>query len=510
MSKKSKKNTKKTNKKLVKKQPKKKVLAKSKTNKQVKKQSQKETQKEHTFVSKPFSLTKPGYTPFKSKTIVKKKNNINQILVGQTKQKRGRKPTVRKLILNKKSASAKFGGDITSTILEANIKLRAISDLEMEEIIQKIIHKAKIRKHNKNSIEWEKAFKLFNGYEIPDNLFEIVKQKLDDANIKLIYNDDENGDISGNGLNKNYQINDLTGILKISTKEKVNDGIKSFLDVLGSSKMLSSQDEIKYAKLLDDPDPEIRLYAQNQFVTSNLRLITSIAKKYLNRGIDLEDLIQEGTMGLLKAISKYDYRLGNKFSTYATWWIRQAITRAIADQARTIRVPIHLMETISKLFKTEKDLTQKLGRAPTIDELTQGMGGVAEGFTSKKISDIKKIAVGSVSIDRPIGKDDASQFADFVKEKNTPAPDSYTDNQLIAEHIAELFKSTLTPQEEDIVRRRYGLKPYFAQQRLDEISLQLNLKCDVVRQIEAKAMRKLKHPSKSFKLINFIDVIDHE
>ena len=316
--------------------------------------------------------------------------------------------------------------------------------------------------------------------------------------------------LDGEEFNKDYQINDLSNVLKISTQEKTNDGIKSFLDVLSFSKMLTDEKEIKFAKLLDDPDPEIREYAQNQFVTSNLRLITSIAKKYLNRGVDLEDLIQEGALGLIKAISKYDYRLGNKFSTYATWWIRQAITRAVADQGRTIRVPIHLMDLINKLFKAEKELTQKLRRAPTIDEIAQEMSTEYEGITSKKISSIKKIAVDSVSIDRSIGKDEESQFVDFIKEENAPTPDEYTNDELMSEQIDELFKNALTKQEEDIIRRKFGLKPYSAPQRLDEISLNLDLKCEVVRQIEAKALRKLKQPSMSYKLIKFTDKINHE
>lgn len=460
----------------------------------------------HVFVQK-LTIEDKSYTPFKSKKIVSKKQKSNQILVDQKIQKRGRKPTVRKLILNKSTASGKYGGYVKSTILEANVRLREISDFEINEFIERFAKKAKTRKHNRNTIEWEKIAKSLNNYKLPENIYSRFEKGLAKHDVKIILNKDD-PEYGTDFLNSN--INDVTGILKISTKDKIDDGIKAFLSVLGSSRMLTSEEETKFAKLLDDPDPEMRQYAQNQFVTSNLRLVTSIAKKYLNYGIDLEDLIQEGIVGLMKAISKYDYRLGNKFSTYATWWIRQSITRAIADQTRVIRVPVHLMDTINKLFKTEKELMQKLGRTPTIDELTQGMGGEKEGFSAKKISDIRKIAVDSVSIDRPIEHDNDSQFTDFLKEKNFPSPDAYAYRELVSEHIEDLLKTALTDEEQEIIRMRFGLKPYCSPMSLNEVSEKLNKEASVIRQIEAKAMRKLKHPSKSFKLSSFIDITNHE
>lgn len=296
-----------------------------------------------------------------------------------------------------------------------------------------------------------------------------------------------------------FQVEELNSF-QSNTTDKVNDGVKAYLGVLGSSKMLSAQEEIEYAKLLNDPDPENRQYAVNQLMTSNLRLVTSISKKYLNRGLEIEDLIQEGSLGLMKAIQKFDYKMGNKFSTYATWWIRQAITRAIADQGRTIRIPVHMVETINKLNKVERALTQDLGREPTIDELCEAMGGQVNGFTPKKISNIKKMNIEPVSLDKPIGNDEESQFVDFVKDSDILTPDEYAKKNLIGEYIDQLFNSVLTEQEQDIIRMRYGLQPYSAPETLEEVGNKYNLTKERIRQIEARALRKLKHPSKSAKL----------
>lgn len=268
--------------------------------------------------------------------------------------------------------------------------------------------------------------------------------------------------------------------------------------------MLSAKEEIEYAKMLENKDPEIRQYAVNQLMTSNLRLVTSISKKYLSRGLEIEDLIQEGSLGLMKAIQKFDYKMGNKFSTYATWWIRQAITRAIADQGRTIRIPVHMVETINKLNKVERSLTQEFGREPTIDELCEEMGGSVNGFTTKKISLIKKLNVEPVSLDKPIGSDEESQFVDFVKDNNILTPDQFTEKGLVAEHINQLFKSVLKDKEETIIKMRYGLSPYPGPMTLEEVGEEFGVTRERIRQIEAKALRKLKHPSKSAKLKAYV------
>lgn len=290
-----------------------------------------------------------------------------------------------------------------------------------------------------------------------------------------------------------------------NARDKVDDGIKSFLNVLGSSKMLTSQEEQEIGAMLNSSDESIREYAINQLMTSNLRLVTSIAKKYLNRGLDLEDLLQEGSLGLMKAITKFDYTLGHKFSTYATWWIRQAITRAIADQARTIRIPVHMVETINKLSKTERQLMQEYGRDPTPEELSDAMGGQVAGFTPKKIISIKKLNVDPVSLDKPVGKDEESKFVDFVKDNDALNPEQFTEKELMGEHIDDILKKNLQEKEEKIIRMRYGLAPYPHPMTLEEVGQKFKITRERVRQIEAKALRKIKHPSKSGILKGFTE-----
>lgn len=299
----------------------------------------------------------------------------------------------------------------------------------------------------------------------------------------------------------------------ISARDKMEDSVKSFLSTLGSSRMLTAKKEQEIAKLLESDDPSDREFAFNQFVTSNLRLVTSIARKYLNRGLDLEDLIQEGTLGLMKAISKFDYKLGHKFSTYATWWIRQAITRAIADQGRIIRIPVHMVETINKVMKAEHTLVQRLGREPKIKELYDELGGEKANFTIKKISEIKKLNIDPISLDKPVGRDEESQFIDFVRDVDSMTPEDHAEKVMLNEQINKSFASNLTPLEEKIIRLRYGLaikdevtgivsvnKPMGH----EDVAKKLGLKKENVRQLEAKAIRRLKQPSKNKKLRSFL------
>lgn len=398
------------------------------------------------------------------------------------------------------------------TTLESRTHYKELSSFEINTIVANLVKVARVRRRNRNTYEWDKVIKAFKGYEMTDEVEQTIRDKFAEEKVVLTGNNLENDEVFNEFINehkdskydtKYFKIQDLVG-LKTSASEKVNDLVKWVLGNLAPSKMLTAAEEVDIAKYLDSKDPDHRQYAINQLVTSNLRLVVSIAKKFLSRGLDLEDLIQEGIIGLMKAISKFDYKLGNKFSTYATWWIRQAITRAIADQARTIRIPVHMVETIHRVTKMEKELTQNLGRAPTIDELVQGLGGPAAGFSPKKVSDVKKIAIDPISLDKPVGHDEENQFADFVKDSDALTPSKFTERGLISEHIDGLFKSALNETEEMVIRMRYGLQPYPAQLTLEEVGNKLGKTRERVRQIEAKAIRKLKHPSKSTKLRNFV------
>jgi len=393
-----------------------------------------------------------------------------------------------------------------SLILESYQKRKTISEFEFEKILNDIIEKAKLKKRNRNVVMIKKIFEQFGVYRLTPEQAQKVFNKIvaSGVTIKEFPN------------KKEFTLDEINQILKSQKNQKVSksnlaggknseyDGVKTFLSTLGVSKMLTAEQEIEMAKMLKDKNPAKRKFASDQLVTSNLRLVTSIAKRFINRGIEFEDLIQEGTMGLMKAISKYNWKLGHKFSTYATWWIRQAITRAISDQAKTIRIPAHMVETINQVLKAEKALTQELGRTPTIDEITEELGGQAKGFTPRKVANIKKIHIDPISLDKTVGSDEDSQIADFVKESSNSTPDQYTKDNLLKEDINQLFRVTLDALEEKIMRMRYGLSPYEYSYTLDEVAEKLNMPRDQVRQIEAKATRKLKHPSKSKRLRAYI------
>ncbi|AUB31825.1 sigma-70 family RNA polymerase sigma factor [Spiroplasma floricola] len=242
----------------------------------------------------------------------------------------------------------------------------------------------------------------------------------------------------------------------ISNETKIQDIIKSYFNQIGSSKILTKDEEVEYAKMLEDSDPEIAKEGRDKLITSNLKLVISVARKHLNRGLDFADLIEEGNIGLMKAVDKFDYKKGFKFSTYATWWIRQAITRAIADQARTIRIPVHMVETINKLTRIERQLTQELGREPTSKEIAKTFG---KGITSQKVIEIKKLSIEPVSLEKPFGDEDDTHFGDFVEDKDISSPDEYAEKEALREVIDQVFSDILAPREEKVVRMRFGILP---------------------------------------------------
>ena len=280
-----------------------------------------------------------------------------------------------------------------------------------------------------------------------------------------------------------------------NTQVQLNDPVKMYLKEIGRVPLLKPEDEPEIAKRIEEGDEE----ARNILITSNLRLVVSIAKKYVGRGMLFLDLIQEGNMGLVKAVEKFDYTKGFKFSTYATWWIRQAITRAIADQARTIRIPVHMVETINKLTRIQRQLVQELGRDPTAEEIAAKM----DGISAEKVREIQKIALEPVSFETPIGEEDDSHLGDFIEDKDAMSPDQYASNQLLKDEINAVL-SGLTEREEKVLRLRFGL--YDGRTRtLEEVGKEFNVTRERIRQIEAKALRKLKHPTRSKRLKDFFD-----
>ncbi|MDF9824433.1 RNA polymerase primary sigma factor [Breznakia sp. PF5-3] len=280
-----------------------------------------------------------------------------------------------------------------------------------------------------------------------------------------------------------------------SSQNKVNDPVKMYLKEIGRVELLDPKEEPEIAKRIQEGDEE----AKKKLIAANLRLVVSIAKKYVGRGMLFLDLIQEGNMGLAKAVEKFDYTKGFKFSTYATWWIRQAITRAIADQARTIRIPVHMVETINKLTRIQRQLVQDLGRDPTAEEIAAKM----DGITPEKVRDIQKIALEPVSLETPIGEEDDSHLGDFIEDKDALSPDEYANNQLLKDEINMVLQG-LTEREEKVLRLRFGL--YDGRTRtLEEVGKEFNVTRERIRQIEAKALRKLKHPTRSKRLKDFMD-----
>ncbi len=315
----------------------------------------------------------------------------------------------------------------------------------------------------------------------------------DDSEDELLMDadeDEEDSSYSGKHLS------DLEASFAESTSTKSNDPVKMYLKEIGRVNLLTVDEERRVAKAADEGDPD----AIELLITANLRLVVSIAKKYIGRGMQLLDLIQEGNTGLMRAVEKFDYRKGFKFSTYATWWIRQAITRAIADQARTIRIPVHMVETINKLTRIQRQLVQELDRDPSAEEIAEVMG---DGMTPDRVREIQKIALVPVSLETPIGEEDDSQLGDFIEDHLTVSPSEYANNMLLKEEIDNVLLD-LTEREEKVLRLRFGLEDGRTR-TLEEVGREFDVTRERIRQIEAKALRKLKHPNKSKRLREFME-----
>ena len=275
-----------------------------------------------------------------------------------------------------------------------------------------------------------------------------------------------------------------------------DDPVRLYLKEIGKYPLLTTEEEIALAKQIAEGTPEEQAAAKKKLSEANLRLVVSIAKRYVGRGMQFLDLIQEGNLGLIKAAEKFDYTKGYKFSTYATWWVRQAITRAIADQARTIRIPVHMVETINKLIRVNRQLAQELGRDPTPAEIAKEMG-----ISESKVREIIKIAQEPVSLETPIGEEEDSHLGDFIEDENAPAPAEVASNAMMREQLQEVLH-TLTPREEKVIRLRFGLEDGQAH-TLEEVGKEFNVTRERIRQIEAKALRKIRHAGRSKKLRDY-------
>ncbi len=366
---------------------------------------------------------------------------------------------------------------------------------------EKLKELLEIAKAKKNVLEDVEVKAHFAGLNLEEEHMDKVYEMLDKNNVDLLIQiseeeeepvDEELLMADAEELEVDVDLENLD--LSVPEGVGIEDPVKMYLREIGKVPLLSAEDEIELAKRMEEGDEE----AKKKLAEANLRLVVSIAKRYVGRGLLFLDLIQEGNLGLIKAVEKFDYRKGYKFSTYATWWIRQAITRAIADQARTIRIPVHMVETINKLIRVSRQLLQELGREPTPEEIAAELK-----MPEERVREILKISQEPVSLETPIGEEEDSHLGDFIQDDNVPVPADAAAFTLLKEQLGEVL-STLTEREQKVLRLRFGLDDGRAR-TLEEVGKEFNVTRERIRQIEAKALRKLRHPSRSRKLRDYLD-----
>ena len=374
-----------------------------------------------------------------------------------------------------------------------------LSEEEQARIIQeKFMEKCRgilaIARKKKNVLDYKEIMDYFQDTDFEADKMEKVFEFLEGCNIDVKMNDDD-GDVEDDIILSDEDDIDIEKIdLSVPDGIGLEDPVRMYLKEIGKVPLLSAEEEIEYAQRLEEGDEE----AKKRLAEANLRLVVSIAKRYVGRGMQFLDLIQEGNLGLIKAVEKFDYRKGYKFSTYATWWIRQAITRAIADQARTIRIPVHMVETINKLVRVQRQLLQELGREPSPEEIAETMDIPVE-----RVREIQKISQEPVSLETPIGEEEDSHLGDFIQDDNVPVPAEAAASTLLKEQLVEVL-GTLTEREQKVLRLRFGMDDGRAR-TLEEVGKEFNVTRERIRQIEAKALRKLRHPSRSRKLKDYLD-----
>lgn len=366
--------------------------------------------------------------------------------------------------------------------------------MTFEEKLQKLAELAKIKK---NVLENREILDFFQGEILDPEKLDRIYDFLDSQHVDVLRLDEEEIEpdlFLEEEMEEEEEIAVDPMDLSVPDGISLADPIRMYLKEIGKIPLLSTEEEIELAKRMEKGDEE----ARKKLAEANLRLVVSIAKRYAGRGMQFLDLIQEGNLGLIKAVEKFDYRKGYKFSTYATWWIRQAITRAIADQARTIRIPVHMVETINRLIRTSRQMVQELGREPTPEELARKLDMPAE-----RVREIKKISQDPVSLETPIGEEEDSHLGDFIQDDNVMVPADQATFTLLHEQLMESLE-TLTEREQQVLRLRFGLddgRP----RTLEEVGRVFHVTRERIRQIEAKALRKLRHPSRSKKLKDYLD-----
>ena len=378
--------------------------------------------------------------------------------------------------------------------------MRARKVGHMEENTQKFEEKLKELvtwgKKKKSILELQEINDFFQDMELDAEQMETVYERLEANNIDVLRISDDSDDVNDDDiiLNEEDEVDMEKIDLSVPDGISIEDPVRMYLKEIGKVPLLTAEEEIELAQRMEDGDEE----AKKKLAEANLRLVVSIAKRYVGRGMLFLDLIQEGNLGLIKAVEKFDYHKGYKFSTYATWWIRQAITRAIADQARTIRIPVHMVETINKLIRVSRQLLQELGREPTPEEIAEELDMPVE-----RVREILKISQEPVSLETPIGEEEDSHLGDFIQDDNVPVPAEAAAATLLKEQLDEVL-DTLTEREQKVLRLRFGMNDGRAR-TLEEVGREFDVTRERIRQIEAKALRKLRHPSRSRKLRDYLD-----
>ena len=374
-------------------------------------------------------------------------------------------------------------------------------EMNMGQFSEKLVELLELAKKKKNVLEYQEISDFFKDQPLDaeqmDKIFDFLEASgvdvlriTDNGADDLMLDDDM--DIDGLDDEEEVELDKID--LSVPEGVSIEDPVRMYLKEIGKVPLLSAEEEIELAKRMEQGDEN----AKKRLAEANLRLVVSIAKRYVGRGMLFLDLIQEGNLGLIKAVEKFDYRKGYKFSTYATWWIRQAITRAIADQARTIRIPVHMVETINKLIRVSRQLLQELGREPTPEEIAEEMDMPVD-----RVREILKISQEPVSLETPIGEEEDSHLGDFIQDDNVPVPADAAAFTLLKEQLVEVL-GTLTEREQKVLRLRFGLDDGRAR-TLEEVGKEFNVTRERIRQIEAKALRKLRHPSRSRKLKDYLD-----